>query len=280
MDGARRPFLSIAGLALRLGVWALVGLSALVLLLFLLRVVPFVVAPFFTSGRGQAVWRASPGEAGIERRRLTAAETRRRVAALRELTASPQAVANAAKSLTIVGLRFERLRDVRLKSLADRSMADPLAAPFPVRLDLSETNGDAVLALANQGIAWSIVPPSPVAPRAIFGIESHLLPEFDDAPIGVLAGFRTSETTYHSIATPLQSAQASQSEQRAFCKSVSDWAAFFSLPLSKVRYVLVEDPTNLKFVAGVWTTNGRVLLGLDNADLQRLCAPFDKAAWK
>lgn len=259
--------------------WGLVGLSVLVLLLFLLRVTPFVVAPFFTFGRDQSSWGPSPGEAGIERG-LTAAETHKRVSALRELTASPQAVASAAKSLTIFGLRFQRLRDERLKSLHVGSTADPLAAPFPVHLDLSETNGDAVLALSNQGIAWSIVPPSADAPRAIFGVESRILPEFDDPPVGVLAGFRTPETTRQSIAAPLQPEEASQSEQRAFCKSVSDWGAFFSLPLSKIRYVLVEDPTNLKLVGGAWTTNGRVLLDLDNADLQRLCAGFDRAAWR
>jgi len=279
MRGARNAFVSGAVRTIRLSVWGLVGLSALVLLLFLLRVAPFVVAPLITSEGEQSSRRASPGEAGIERR-LTAAETRERVAALRELTAPPQAVANAARSLTIVGLRFDRLRDERLKSPDVGAVADPLAAPFPVHLDLSKTNGDTVVALSNQGIVWSILPPSANAPRAIFGIESHVLPELDDPPRGVLAGFRTSETTHQSIAAPLQPEDASQSELRTFCKSVSDWGAFFSLPLSKIRYVLVDDPTNLVFVGGVWTTNGRVLRDLDNADLQRLCDDFDRAAWR
>jgi hypothetical protein len=278
MSCARNPLTSVAARAARLSVWGLVGLSALVLLLFLLRLTPFAVAPFLTSAREQYAARPLPGEASIERR-WTAAETRGRVDALRELTASPQAVANAAKSLTIVGLRFERLRDERLMSAAPEG-ADPLAAPFAVRLDLSQTNGDAVLALSNTGIAWSIVPPSANAPRAIFGIESHILPELDDAPAGVLAGFRTSETTRQSIASPLQPGAASQSELRAFCKSAADWGTFFSLPLSKIRYVLVEDPTELEFAGGVWSTNGRVLRELDNADLQELCADFDRGAWR
>ncbi|MEI9900953.1 MAG: hypothetical protein WDN31_13365 [Hyphomicrobium sp.] len=257
--------------------WLLVGLSALVLMLFLLRVAPFVLAPLFSADQSSRM--ASPGGAGIERRSTTA-QTRARVAALRELTASPQAVANAAKSLTIVGLLFNRLRDERLKSPSIAATADPLAAPFPVRLGLSQTNGDAVIALSNQAIAWSIVAPSATAPRAIFGIESHVLPELGDSPSGVLAGFRTSETTVQSIAGPLQLEMASQSEQRAFCKSVSDWSAFFSLPLSKTSYVLVEDASGLEFAGGVWTTNGRVVRALDNAGLHRLCAPFDVAAWR
>jgi hypothetical protein len=279
MTGGRHQAIAAAALVLKLGVWCLIGLSAIVLLLFLFQVAPLVMLPFYTSAPDASSRRPSSGPGTIEPG-LSAAQIQKRVAAMRELTASPQAVANAATSLTIVGLRFNRLRDERLKVTGGDGASDPLAAPYPVKLDLSQTNGDALLALSDKGIEWTIVPPRPGSPRAIFGIESHVFPEFNHPPKGVLAGFRTSDTTHRSIATPLLAHEATEEETRKFCQSVSDWAGFFSLPISKVRYVLMEDPTVLQFGPGGWISQGRIVLDLENGALRNRCGKFDKDAWQ
>jgi hypothetical protein len=273
----RHSVVATTALALKIAVWCLMGLSAIVLLLFLFNVAPLVMLPFSKPG-AEGSRRPTSGPGTIERG-FSASQIRRRVAAIRELTASPEAVADAAKSLTIVGLQFNRLRDGRLNATRDATAHDPLDAPYPVKLDLSQTHGNALVALSDQAIEWAIAPPPTDAPRAIFGIESHVLPEFSDVPQGVLAGFRTTDTNSRSIATPLQARAGARGELRKFCQSVADWTAFFSLPVSDVNYVLVEDPTELIFHSGEWTSSGRVLLKLDNRALRSTCEQVDRESW-
>lgn len=257
----------------KLCVWLLVGLSAVVLLLFMFNMAPYVLAPLFNSLALQTPPRSIDG-------RMTNAQIRQHVAELRAITASPQAVANAARSLTIVGLTFDDLRTARLRNAKPGSGLDPLALPYPMALDLSHTNGNGVVALSQDGIAWSIVAPPVDAPRAIFGIEARVFPEIDHAPNGVLAGFRTTDTSYHKIAPPLLPDGQSDEDVRKFCSSVVEWAAYFSLPLSRVDYMLVEDATLLQFRDGDWTSSGRTPLRLDSRALSQACHDVGGRAWQ
>jgi hypothetical protein len=264
--------LHAAALAFKLTVWTLVALSALVLLMFLFKLAPLMLAPLYAS-------RALQTPRSVIDGRFTPDEVRRRMAALRDLTASPQAVANSAKRLTIVGLQFERLREERLRPAGERQ-GDPLSIPYPLQLDLSATDGDALVALSEQAIEWSVIPPPRTAPRAIFGIESDVFPEFVDPPAGVLAGFRTSDSRGRPVAQPLQPVKDEDENIRRFCKSVADWARYFSLPKTQVDYVLFEDPTQIAFRNGAWTANGVTRFALDNRTLRRVCGDFSGGEWR
>ena len=185
-DGRSYPAFEIAMVVFKGLVWAGLAFGSLTLVVFVFNLAPYALAPFYTNWPQR--W---PG--GIETR-MSDAELKRRVASLRALTASPQAVANSATSLTIVGIQFDRLRDHATKNAEPDGKSGPrsdaVAQPFPVTLDLSQSDRSAVVVLADPSIAWGIVPPWTGRPRALFGIESRLFPVLKDTPPGVLAGFR------------------------------------------------------------------------------------------
>lgn len=259
-----KPAFATVALVGKFFVWSLVALSATVLLLFLFKLAPYLLAPLFVS------WGLQTPPATIDGK-MSRADVRARAAELRAISASPQAAANSAKQLTVVGLQFDHLRKLRLANENTSGGVDALAAPYRVALNLSGTDGDAIVALSEQAIAWSIVPPPGNAPRAIFGIESRLFPEFEDPPKGVLAGFRTGATSYRAIAQPLQPLGETDGDIAKFCASVKEWADYFSLPLTKVNYLLVADATDLAFGGEGWTSDGRTLLELDNVALRQSC---------
>ena len=68
-----------------------------------------------------------------------------------------------------------------------------------------------------------------------------------------LAGFRTSSTSRRPIAMPLQPYECGDANVRTFCNSVSQWACYFSLPITKISYLLIEDPTDIEFSSGTFT---------------------------
>ena len=245
---------------------------ALFLLVGLYQITPLMLVPFFAQRELHTPRSDIAGS-------LSPENARRRVAKLRDFTAPPQAVANAAKRLTVVGVQYNKLRDARLKG-ARPDAGDPLADPFGLKLDLSTTNGDAIVAISDQAIDWSITPPQTDAPRAIFGVESTQFPAFSDAPKGVLAGFRTAASTGRPIARPLQPVRDEDDNIRKFCKSVADWADYFSVPKSDVDYLLVEDPTKIAFRQGYWTSDGATKAHLDAVTLGRVCRDFGGGGWR
>jgi hypothetical protein len=271
--GQRQTYaLNAVGLAFKMGVWIIIGVCALFLLLGLYKLTPLMLVPFFAqrelnTPRSDIAGNVSPEQA------------RRRVAKLRDLTAPPQAVANSAKRLTVVGIQYNKLRDARLKG-THAEAGDPLADPFRLRLDLSSTNGDAIVAISDQAIDWSITPPKADAPRAILGVESAVFPEFSNAPKGVLAGFRTAGSTGRPLAKPLQPVRDEDDNIRKFCKSVADWADYFSVPKGDVDYVLVEDPTQIAFRQGYWTSDGSTKANLKAVTLSRVCGEFGGDGWR
>jgi hypothetical protein len=164
-DGRSYSAVTIAMVVFKGLVWAGLAFGALTLVIFVFNLAPYALAPFYTSWPQR--W---PG--GIEGK-VSDAELRRRVKALRALTASPQAAANSASSLTVIGVQFDRLRDDAAKQ-AVGPKTDAISQPYPVKLDLSNSNRGAVVVLADQAIAWGVIPPAAGRPQALFAIESRL----------------------------------------------------------------------------------------------------------
>jgi hypothetical protein len=249
-------------------VWAGFALGVIGLLGLVFNVAPYALAPFYLN------WPVrSPG--AIEGR-MSDAEAKRRIASLRNIAASPQAAATSATSLTIIGIQFIRLRQDAADKTATALTPKVQAAPFPVRLDLARDHRTAVVAMTDQTITWTIVPPRANWPQALFGIESRLFPEFRDPPNGVLAGFRIGAAG-GEIAKPLQPDEGPGVGK--FCRSLAQWATLFSVPLDSLNYLLVEDPTSLTFDGSGWTSDGQVLLELGNEELRNGCAKPYGGAW-
>jgi len=277
MDNGRSyPAFELAMVFFKGLVWAGLAFGSLALVVFVFDLAPYALAPFYLNWPQR--W---PG--GIETR-MSDAELKRRIAILRAAAASPQAAANAATSLTIVGVEFDRLRAAAAKSTTVGTdpgvRSDGAAEPFPIALDLSRSNRSAVVVLVDQSTAWSIVPPWTGRPQALFGIESRLFPVLMDPPPGVLAGFRIGTARDHNIAQPLRPDEGASGDVTRFCTSIVEWARFFSVPLSTVRYVLVQDPKTLTFDGSNWTSDGSTLLELDNQSLRNGCVKYGNSDWK
>jgi hypothetical protein len=246
-------------------VWAGFALGVVGLLGLVFNLAPYALAPFNLN------WPTQPP--GAIEGRMSDAEAKRRIAALRNIAASPQAAATSAASLTIIGINFDRLREDAPEETAHAhtpkaQAVKAQAAPFPMKLDLARDYRTAVVAMSDQAIAWTVVPPRANWPQALLGIESRLFPEFHNPPHGVLAGFRIG-TAGGNIAKPLQPDDDLGIDK--FCRSLSQWATFFSIPLDGLNYILVADPTALTFDGSGWTSDGAVLMQLDSDELRNAC---------
>lgn len=262
MDELRsRQTFDISMTLLKALVWAGFALGVIGLLGVVFNVAPYVLAPFYLNWPMQ-----SPGAI---KGRMSDAEVKRRIAALRNIAASPQAAAMSAASLTIIGIQFKKLREDGADKTAAAKAPKVQAAPFPVKLDLARDYRTAIVAIADQAIAWTVVPPRAKWPQALFGVESRLFPVFRNPPKDVLAGFRIG-TAGGTIAKPLQPDEDLGIDK--FCRSLSQWATFFSVPLDSLNYMLIEDPTSLTFDGSDWISNGKVLLELDNEELHNGCS--------
>lgn len=250
-------------------VWSGFALAVVGLLGILFNLAPYALAPFYLNWPLQ-----SPGsiEGGI-----SDVEAKRRVRALRKITASPQAAATSVDDLTVIGMTFDDKRDTGGASAT--GAASGAALPFPVTLDLANTAREGIVTIAEQAVAWTIVPPPEDQPQAVLGLESRLFPTLRDAPAGVLAGFRIASAGGRS-AKPVNPETASSGDLRSLCRSLAQWATHFSVPLDKVAYLLVENPKTLSFDGEYWISDGRVVLQIEGEDLRNGCERYYAEAWR
>jgi hypothetical protein len=264
-------------LALKVLIWGAFVVLVLCLAALVFNFMPYALAPFYVAG----ILKAPPPIASRDaiEGKLSDDDVRKRIARLRAVAAPPQAIAKLARNLTIVGIKFDDLRDVEAETSGKTGKAHPFAQPYPVSLDLSQATDSAIVALSDPSIAWSITPPDGPA-RPLFGLESRLLPEMADVPPGVLAGFRVGPTSRRGVAKPVPPFDAAPADQRRLCRSITDWASYFSVPLDRVSYLMVEDPTTLSFAGGTWTSDGTTVLSMDALWLQDACRQSYRSGWR
>ena len=105
-----------------------------------------------------------------------------------------------------------------------------------------------------------------------------MFPTLKNSPKGVLSGFRIAAVSSR-IAKPLQRDEGPGSDARDFCYSLLQWATYFSVPITRVKYLLIDDATDLLFDCNRWTTNGHEVLRLGYDALRNGCKTYEGSAW-
>lgn len=187
---------------------------------------------------------------------------------LKSISASPQAARNIADRVTIVAVRFARLRNKRVDEAPDT-----LNQPYPVDFDLTRADRAAAVTLADQSVDWKVTPPKIAAARASFAIESSALPAYGRIPKGALAGFRIEgpRYTYAPIAMPIDPWDTTHQSASALCSSFDRWAKYFGIDRKGLSYILFEDPTRIWFDGRGWSSDGVTVARLDSEDVSTFC---------
>jgi hypothetical protein len=121
----------------------------------------------------------------------------------------------------------------------------PTVRPQPIHVDLEHVGTGAVLLIANRPILWS---PTNVKPdyRAKIAVEGAAVFDIENAPYGLLAGFRIAAfgadgaTEPHDVAPTANSAQTAR-----FCASMRLWIKHFRVHPDNIRVWRLTDPTQI-----------------------------------
>lgn len=243
-------------------------LLALVLLVGLMILVKIMMqAPRHMATHGMSAEELDPqereggvkGAASREQRAGT-------ITGLEAISADPRAVRNIADRVTLIGVRFERLRNKRL----DEAPAT-INQPYPLDVNLQRADRAAAVTLTNQSVDLRVTPPKNAAARASFAIESSSLPVYDKIPKGALAGFRVDTGSYAPIAPPIDPWNTDKEAAGQLCLSLNLWAEFFGIERDRLSYLFIEDPTRIWFDGRGWSTDGVTVAKLDGDDIRTMC---------
>jgi hypothetical protein len=158
-------------------------------------------------------------------------------------TAHPDRVSGSAAWLDLVGLVFTAPNPALAADTEPGSAADP-GDYRRLSLDLTGAPDRAVVVLADQPVAWTVstLPPDRVG---AVGVESGAAFSVRDGRSGLLGGFRSRAFGAPATAPVLDPSRYGPGTRRAFCDAARLWAAQYGLPLERLRYTLVENPTFL-----------------------------------
>lgn len=147
---------------------------------------------------------------------------------LTKLTAFRGEAKGAASSLQIVAVRFEGANE-----------ADGFA---PLNLDLSAARDTATIIIANRPARIKLTGEIP-ARRAILGLEGLAPFDIENAPKGLLSGFRVAAFGAGRVALPDQIIDGA--DATAFCDGVKRWRTYYDVPQAAVRLEVVRNPKSV-----------------------------------
>ncbi|MEH3148047.1 MAG: hypothetical protein PGN34_22530 [Methylobacterium frigidaeris] len=178
------------------------------------------------------------------------AQTRRLIA----WTAHPDRVSGSAAWLDLVGLVFTEPNPALAADAEPGSAADP-GDYRRLSLDLTAAPDRAAVVLADQPIAWTVrtLPPDRVG---ALGVEAGAAFSIRDGRPGLLGGFRSRAFGAPATAPVLDPSRYGPGTRRAFCDALRLWAGQYGLPLERLRYTLVENPTFLALEGERLRTDG------------------------
>lgn len=185
---------------------------------------------------------------------------------LQGISAGPQAARNIADRLTIIAVRFERLRNKRIDEAPET-----IDQPYGVDFDLTRADRSAAVTLTDQSVDWKVTPPKIAAAHASFAIETSAAPVYNRIPKGALAGYRLSNGGFPPVATPLDPWNTDRQSAMTLCRSLDTWAKYFGIERSGLSYMLIEDPTRIWFDGRGWSSDGMTVVSLDRDEVLTMC---------
>ncbi len=148
----------------------------------------------------------------------------------------------------------------------------PIGSPTPrITLDLKNAGDAAVLLIGEGPTIWSLRNVD-ASQKGKLAIEAPASFDVENAPAGLLAGFK-SEAFGHGETTSSgdYAAAASADRNRRFCSALRRWASLYRLPFTELGIWILKNPAEIKVSKnGLSTTDWPQSRAMD---AQRKCDP-------
>jgi hypothetical protein len=131
--------------------------------------------------------------------------------------------------------KYNHALNVVVLAARERS-TPPGGEPRKVALDLAGAGDAGFLLMSDEPTIWTVRNP-PSGARAKIAVESEAAFDIEDAPAGLLAGFRVAAFGASGVARPADYINGQGTPAfRRFCAAIATWANFFNVPFKDVRF--------------------------------------------
>ena len=162
---------------------------------------------------------------------------------LRSITATPAQGTIRAQTLSVAIVTLTSDRTIVEPTLF--GWGTPSVRPQPIQLDLEHAINGAMLLIADRPVLWSPINMKSGL-RAKIAVEGTAVFDIENAPHGLLAGFRIGAFGADRATSPQDlGAYASSANIARFCASIKVWAKHFQIDPDNIRIWRFTDPTQI-----------------------------------